>query len=196
VEWTGTEVALHAIDLRARDDIWAAGDRGTLVHFDGSGWETISTDDVEVGLRTLARTPDGYAVALGMPAVFAGPFLGFPRFTEPAQYGPWTDYRLAWREDRRSPAFYNLRIFGAAGSIWSIMAPGSIRETRLPDVNALAGAEIVSAGPKSMLVTAVDRPGFDIDAHDLSVFSVDGWRAWIYMTHEFDSSAAGFGVID
>lgn len=42
--WTATEVAsptdveLHALLAFAKDDVWAAGDQGTLLHWDGKAW--------------------------------------------------------------------------------------------------------------------------------------------------------------
>ncbi len=195
-EWltrpTGTAVDLYAV-ANEGETIYAAGDNGTVVAFDGDTWKVVAEESANAGLRALvyagAGGPAARWMALGEPAIRVGPFLDVPAFTAPALGGPWLGYRFAWTHEGRSPAFHSLRIYGQAGVIWSITAPGGLRELVLPDLNSIGGETLVPAGPKSALMTSADHPAFDIDGFSTEVVNVGAWHAWTYRLHDFDQTA-------
>lgn len=85
-EASGVTVDLHAIEGRGDADLWAAGDEGTILHFDGTSWK-VETSGGSIGLRGLWVDP----ATPGSNGVFAVGEKG--RLV--AYEGDWTTTQIA-----------------------------------------------------------------------------------------------------
>ncbi|MCA9516623.1 MAG: hypothetical protein KC635_16895, partial [Myxococcales bacterium] len=70
LEATGSDADLHGVFARSPDDVWAAGDAATLVHWDGTAWSEAFTLD-GIDLRSLFIVP-GTTAEDGVLAVGTG----------------------------------------------------------------------------------------------------------------------------
>lgn len=67
-EWKVT-FRLNAVAGLSPEDVWAVGDDGAMLHFDGQGW-TLESSEVFEDLHSLSVTQDGQLVAAGDGCVF------------------------------------------------------------------------------------------------------------------------------
>lgn len=160
VEATGVEADLHGVYARSPDDLWAAGDDATIVHWDGSAWsEAFSLDGID--LRSLFIV----AGSVGEDGVLA---VGTGGQLVSYQAGVWFPQQIA-----SGSAVMN-DIFGVDGTLFAVgteatltmKEPGrgwqlqTTNDTRDRDLTAIVGRsadDVVAFGAGGVVIRYKDE---------------------------------------
>jgi len=139
-----TKQSLRAVDGRALDDVWAVGDGGTVLHWDGISWKAVASapnDDY----RAVAATADGIYLAGAIrlrryePATSTWTVVGGPALQQVHGLQSLPDGRVL--------------AFGTGGRVWVSSDPTTWTPVALPaGVDATLNAAIVRADGTWVLV--------------------------------------------
>ena len=176
-------------EAAANGSVLLGGSRGLVAVTDGVDVTVLRAPKLDVQMMAFVPVPgatDGSTgtVTLGMAGnvVMAGPFMNIPVFTSPLENWLWLDDVLEWDiATPPSPSFFYVRLYtvGVSGR-WSIIADGSVRRFKLPNVGLASGLALdpIKPGVVSIFVYSILSDGFDIDHYDSTSLYTNRWQAW------------------
>lgn len=178
-----TWVDLRTVGTPGDATVLAGGSRGSLFRFADGAWTPIVVPGFSGEVTTLVPGTDGDMLALSADAVAVGPFLGIARYDAPLAGLPWASRTIAWRFDGPpDPSLAYMHLYGLKTSgNWVVIAPGAMRQLRLPDLRVQGGPNlgVLAPGPVRLRVYHILRDAFDIDRFDDTSLSSSGWRSWV-----------------
>jgi photosystem II stability/assembly factor-like uncharacterized protein len=134
-----TAVTLHGSFRSAANDIWAVGDLGNIIHYDGTAWELQPNDNLE----------DLFAIAMIDPT--QGFVVGDGGFVAAYANGSWSPIRTPSRSNLRSIAFVDPSegwIVGEEGTILHIVS-GNMEQEMCPVQTNLNCVGVTGASGKA-----------------------------------------------
>ncbi|MCC6619976.1 MAG: IPT/TIG domain-containing protein [Deltaproteobacteria bacterium] len=189
---SGTDNDLHAVWGRAADDVWAAGARATIVHWDGAAWVDQTPTQTRGAVRALGGIAGGPVLALGSHELVLGPLLGIPEGLTPTPGGALGD-RLSWTARTELLPHFTLLDIGnqigpcsACGFMfmlpygeWLTVLDGDLWSATYPDFRQVQGALGLGWGVKGIGIYRVrSDESFDFDHTASTGFYGGTWRAW------------------
>jgi len=188
---TGTTRTLWAVVAQG-DRVFAFGDAGTIVKWDGEGATSTRIEGYGPHLRAAFADPDpdGPIMSMGISQLLLGPFLQVPQILHPKENGELEGLYIEFKAAPGIPASFHYiliaipSLFGDI-PVWEFMASGDTYKIDLPDFENIEGTPGIPKGTVLKLtVLRVLVPGFTMDNFDymdLSPFEQDAWSVDILM---------------
>ena len=169
---------VHAVDAGR---VWAAGDSGSLLMWDGDVLTALEGAR-DVDLRAIRSVGSGAAVTGGEHTMIIGPFLQLPEGVNPTETGGLASLQMEWSVPGGVSEDFTYTMLAEANGLpfWLMMVGPDRHVVPLPDLEAAWGIPAISmwAGPGFLRLIRVRMPGFDIDAYDGTSLNTLRWRAW------------------
>jgi len=186
---TGTQKALYAV-VATGDRVFAFGDTGTIVKFEGGVAVASRIEGFGPHLRAAYADPNGgegggaTILAMGISQLLIGPFLPVPRAVHPTKGGQMKSLSIDFKADPGIPAslhYLNIAIPSLFGDIqvWTMFVAGDVFHVDLPDLTALEGLTGVPQGaPLKLTIIRLYKPGVHIDHFDYSDLNLLEATTW------------------
>lgn len=181
---------------RGASDLWVAGSRATILHWDGSAWADQSPTETRAAVRALAGVAGGEILALGSHELVLGPLLGIPEGLVPepnnvlenslhwtARAGIQPHFTMLDIQSQVGPCSACGAMFMIPYGEWRTVLDGDKFDASFPDFNSVAGALGLGWGVKGISIYRVRTDeGFEFDHTASTGFYGGTWRAYSWRT--------------
>jgi hypothetical protein len=182
--------SLHAVRLLTAERVVVGGPLGSLYLWDGTEWARLTEGESFVGIRGLHGPRDNNPeLVLGHHEVYLGPLMDPPVMERPTLTFPFGHPPvLRWDvPDAPSEALNLIRLIDGSGfPMWTIV---SDRATGidLPDLELMAGIQVLMPGIASHRFIRALAPNFDINSFSSKNLSLFKYRSWTTISENFNT---------
>jgi hypothetical protein len=180
--------SLRSVKLLSDGSLLAGGPLGHLYHYKDELWSKITEDDHLLDVRVLYGEPGEWpTLVMGHHEVYLGPLLNEPLFTRPTLVEPLGHPpTLTWTvPDKPREKLNFIRMYDATGfPMWTVIAP-TRDSVFLPDLNMMAGIQVLIPGTASMRVVRALSPDFNINSFSSKELNYFDWRSWTTISMDF-----------
>ena len=183
-----TKENLHAVSVHESGEVFAAGARGTLLHFDGLGWTVTNAPKYGGDLRAIwtQNTGEITSIAAGTQVVSLGPMLSFPEIGDPIMVGPGNvstfSYHLNWTVKPSVLPTFNFveMLWNGSFPVWWNVIEAETMDITFPNLLAIKGiSPFPNMGTVNLVVNRVLKPGVSVDNFDFwDTYNRSGWKSW------------------
>jgi hypothetical protein len=185
---TFTAWDLHAVWAASPSDVWAGGDRGELIHFDGSVWERVESE-ADWSIYDIFGTSPQSIFAVGDGAILEYDGTEW----ESIGFNEWSYFRAVWASSEHDVfvAENSSKIFHYDGSAWSEMELPAIM--RLLDLWGASPDDVYAVGDSPGGMIHYDGSAWSIV--DLSTAAANVNLTSISGSSSHDIYAVGYGKV-
>jgi hypothetical protein len=189
--WTQHDVPtteqLNSVYALENGHVFAAGNRGVLLHYDGLGWSLEKAPKYGGDLQTVWASDDAgiAAYAAGTQVIRIGPMLSFPIINDPVgkPNGFSTfNYHLDWTALPSAEPTFNFieMIYQGSFPLWWTVVKADVTEVNFPPLAEIKGYSPLPPGAVvAMVVNRVLKPGASVDNFDFwDTWDKGSWKSW------------------
>jgi len=190
-----TTETLNAIVGTVNGTATAVGDRGTLLVYDGLGWDVQKAPKYGGDLLAVwgGDTAESEAVAAGTQVVTLGPMLSFPMIGKPVISGFGGSSQFAYQVDwttapsTRPTLNFLEMLAGMEFPMWWTVVEADVESVTFPNLPLIQGLYPLPPGTSIMLVVnRILKPGSTADNFDFwDTYDQGSWQSWARNTRLF-----------
>ncbi|GMV43391.1 MAG: hypothetical protein AMXMBFR64_51070 [Myxococcales bacterium] len=194
---SGTTENLHGVWVAADgSSAVAVGNRGTILHIDGTKATAASLPGSGARLRDVCGVGSAPLLIGGEDAHLFGPLMELPNFEGPIALGSLVDRTIAWTTPGGALPDFNYVQLGAQWwfPIWNMITDGPVQSVQVPDFQTIFGQTNFKGANVYLQVDRIRAAGFDIDSFEFYIaFFPFLWDSWSINSAYVNITGAGFG---